>query len=61
MKKKVNFREKKVEKLRKHGKVGIKREKKSDSGKEKREKKLIFTLCQRQSLERHYCKRNIKL
>lgn len=39
--KEVNFRKKKVEKLRKYEKESIKR-KKSDSGKEKREKKIYI-------------------
>lgn len=41
----------------------MKRKKKSGSGKEKREKIIIslFTLCQRQSLEKHHSNKNIKL
>lgn len=57
--KEVNFRKKKVEKLRKYEKESIKRKKKVTVGKKKEKKK--FTLCQRQSLERHYSSRNIKL
>lgn len=57
--KEANFR-KNAEKLRQHEKEGIKK-KKVTVGKKKEKKKLIFTLGQRQSHEKHYSNRNIKL
>lgn len=58
--KEVNFR-KKSGKVEKTWKRKYQTEKKVTVGKKKEKKNLIFTLCQRQSLERHHSSRNIIL